>query len=133
MGIQPATTTSPNRFGEKYNRGVFGKTSKTHVAFLTPFPNSVGCSVLIPRIDLSSDDDYEYLIRATQTVKNFNPTNFQKNSTMKSAQVVWAASVMMLESFMRDYTHVKFYPMASRNAKTMESTENVTGDSDNQQ
>ena len=70
--------------GEIQQRGIWE--SETHVAFLTPYPNSAGCSVLIPRKHLSSDvfalkeDDFESLIRATGVVVDLIQHTFNKYS-----------------------------------------------------
>lgn len=114
--------------------------SKTHVAFLTPYPNSVGCSVLIPRKYLSSDvfaledDDYESLIRAIQTVKYLIQQTFNKYNEEISTGGCQCYDVgIIFEGCEIDFTHVKFYSMLSRNAKTMESAANVTGDNQQQE
>ena len=77
-----------------------------HVAFLTPFANTPGFTVLVPRAHLSSDilslesEHYEKLIEAAYTV---------------SAQICSALSVnsicMMFEGFEINYAHVKLIPV----------------------
>lgn len=77
-----------------------------HVAFLTPFANTPGFTVLVPRAHLSSDifsleaEEYDKLIEAAYTV---------------SAQIRAALSVkstcMIFEGFEIDYAHAKLIPV----------------------
>ena len=77
-----------------------------HVAFLTPFPNTPGFTVLVPRKHLSSDvfaletDDYRKIITAAREV-----ANLLKRSL--SAQYCG----MIFEGYEIDYTHVKLIPI----------------------
>lgn len=106
--------------------------SETHVAFLTPYPNSVGCSVLIPRKHLSSDvfalndDDYESLIRATQIVVDLIQQTFNKyNDEISDGGCECYDVGIIFEGYEIDYTHVKMYPMI-RKKKATEVAEEIT-------
>lgn len=80
--------------------------SKTHIAFLTPFGNTPGFTVLIPRRHLSSDvfavseEDYKALIDATYIVAGI----------IKSAFGVTRVGIFF-EGFEIDYAHVKLIPV----------------------
>ncbi|KAG7486308.1 hypothetical protein JOB18_029092 [Solea senegalensis] len=79
---------------------------RAHVAFLTPFPNSPGFTVLVPRRPLTSDifrlvkEDYEALVQAAR----------------KAAQLLeeslGASDVgLIFEGFEIDYAHAKLIPL----------------------
>lgn len=77
-----------------------------HIAFLTPYPNSPGLTVMVPRKPLSSnifkleDDDYKALVLATYKVAKL------LENTMKTKDVG-----LMVEGFEIDYAHVKLIPL----------------------
>jgi len=80
--------------------------SETHLAFLTPFPNTPGASVVIPKKNLGADvfsfDDSEYaaLMEASRSVANL---------LKKSLGVPRVA--MVIEGTGVAYAHVKLYPL----------------------
>ena len=80
--------------------------SSTHIAFLTPFGNTPGFTVLIPRRHLSSDvfalseDDYETLLNAAYIVADI----------IKRALGVTGVGIFF-EGFEIDYTHAKLIPI----------------------
>ena len=84
---------------------------KEHVAFLTPFANTPGFTVLVPREHLTSDifgiDDAAYakLMDATYNVAGH---------LMKALRVHRCG--MIFEGFEIDYAHVKLIPIQSREA-----------------
>lgn len=77
-----------------------------HVAFLTPYPNSQGFTVVVPRKPLSSDifklseDDYKALILAVYKVAKL------LENTMKTQNVA-----LIFEGFEIDYVHAKLIPL----------------------
>lgn len=77
-----------------------------HVAFLTPFPNSPGLTVVVPRKPLSSDilkleeADYKALILATYKVAQL------LEQGMKAQGVA-----LIFEGFEIDYAHAKLIPL----------------------
>lgn len=77
-----------------------------HVAFLTPFPNSYGFTVLVPRKHLDSNvfflenDDYQKLMVASHKVSNL----------LKDALGA-SSCAMIFEGLEIDYAHVKLIPM----------------------
>lgn len=77
-----------------------------HVAFLTPYPNSPGFTVVVPRKPLSSDifklseADYKALILAVYKVAKL------LESTMKTQNVA-----LIFEGFEIDYAHAKLIPL----------------------
>ncbi|KAE9389441.1 HIT-like protein [Gymnopus androsaceus JB14] len=79
-----------------------------HVALLTPFANTPGYTILVPRAHLSSDifhlgnSDYEALMRASYTVME----------VLRKAFAVERVGVFF-EGFEIDYTHVKLIPAHS--------------------
>ena len=88
-----------------------------HLAFLTPFANMPGFTVLIPRRHLSSDilslknQDYESLVRSTHTVSNI------------LMQAMGAKQVgMFFEGFEINYAHVKLVPVPAEFSEPPEST-----------
>ena len=76
-----------------------------HVAFLTPFPNTPGFTVLVPRQHLSSDifslsdGDYTSLMRASHTVMHILRRAFKIDTVG-----------VFFEGFEIDYAHVKLIP-----------------------
>lgn len=77
-----------------------------HVAFLTPFPNSPGFTVLVPRRPLTSDifrlekGDYEGLVLATWEVSRL------------LAEGLGASGMgLIFEGFEIDYAHAKLIPL----------------------
>ncbi len=80
--------------------------SSTHIAFLTPFGNTPGFTVLIPRRHLSSDvfalseHDYEALLNAAYIVADI----------IKCALGVTGVGIFF-EGFEIDYTHAKLIPI----------------------
>lgn len=79
---------------------------EAHVAFLTPFPNSPGLTVLVPRRPLTSDifrlekGDYEGLVSATWKVSRL----------LKDGLGAWGVG-LIFEGFEIDYAHAKLIPL----------------------
>ncbi|KAI1886683.1 hypothetical protein AGOR_G00198320 [Albula goreensis] len=77
-----------------------------HVAFLTPFPNSPGVSVVVPRRPLSSDifsleeGDYKALSLAAREVAQL----------VEKGLGAWNVA-LIFEGFEIDYAHAKLYPL----------------------
>ncbi|XP_028983713.1 uncharacterized protein LOC114842259 isoform X2 [Betta splendens] len=77
-----------------------------HVAFLTPFPNTPGFTVLVPRRPLTSDifklekGDYESLVLATRKVSQL----------LEKGLGAWAVG-LIFEGFEIDYAHAKLIPL----------------------
>ncbi|KAM3623203.1 uncharacterized protein V6R79_008423 [Siganus canaliculatus] len=77
-----------------------------HVAFLTPFPNSPGFTVLVPRRPLTSDifrlqkADYEGLVL----------TAWQVSRLLEEALGAWGVG-LIFEGFEIDYAHAKLIPL----------------------
>lgn len=77
-----------------------------HIAFLTPFANTPGFTVLVPRKHLSSDifsihgDDFTSLMKAAHTVANLLKQSFGISRCG-----------MIFEGFEIDYAHVKLMPI----------------------
>ncbi|XP_042341554.1 uncharacterized protein LOC121942420 [Plectropomus leopardus] len=77
-----------------------------HVAFLTPFPNSPGFTVLVPRRPLTSDifrldkDDYEGLVLAT----------WRASRVLEEGLGAWGTG-LIFEGFEIDYAHAKLIPL----------------------
>ncbi|XP_053494755.1 uncharacterized protein LOC128616217 isoform X1 [Ictalurus furcatus] len=77
-----------------------------HVAFLTPFPNTPGLTVVIPRKPLTSDilrledGDYTDLLLATRKVARL----------LEDALGAWGVGVIF-EGFEIDYAHAKLVPL----------------------
>jgi len=92
-----------------------------HIAFLTPFGNTPGAMVIIPRRHLSSDilglaeDDFEKLMVATRTVANL---------IMRAMECDRVG--MFFEGFEIDYAHVKLAPVLNK----AEGSAAVEGQSD---
>ncbi|XP_010866048.2 uncharacterized protein LOC105008439 isoform X2 [Esox lucius] len=79
-----------------------------HVAFLTPFPNSPGLTVLVPRRPLTSDifrleeGDYKSLVLATRRVAQI----------LEEGLGAWGVG-LIFEGFEIDYAHAKLIPLLS--------------------
>ncbi|XP_072303120.1 uncharacterized protein [Eucyclogobius newberryi] len=79
-----------------------------HVAFLTPYPNTPGLTVVVPRKPLSSDvfslesDDYKSLILATYKVARLVQEGMQARGV-----------AMIFEGLQIDYVHAKLMPLLS--------------------
>ncbi|XP_028264299.1 uncharacterized protein LOC114437663 isoform X2 [Parambassis ranga] len=79
---------------------------KGHVAFLTPFPNSPGFTVLVPRRPLTSDifrlenEDYEGLVLAARKVSQL----------LEDGLGAWGTG-LIFEGFEIDYAHAKLIPL----------------------
>ncbi|XP_034543534.1 uncharacterized protein LOC117815749 isoform X2 [Notolabrus celidotus] len=77
-----------------------------HVAFLTPFPNSPGFTVLVPRRPLTSDifrldkEDYEELVLAALKVAKL----------LEESLGAWGVG-LIFEGFEIDYAHAKLIPL----------------------
>ncbi|XP_049901271.1 uncharacterized protein LOC126390837 isoform X1 [Epinephelus moara] len=77
-----------------------------HVAFLTPFPNSPGFTVLVPRRPLTSDifrlekEDYEGLVLAT----------LKASRLLEGGLGAWGVG-LIFEGFEIDYAHAKLIPL----------------------
>ncbi|XP_029921299.1 uncharacterized protein LOC115368962 isoform X2 [Myripristis murdjan] len=77
-----------------------------HVAFLTPFPNSPGLTVLVPRRPLTSDifrlekGDYEGLVLAARKVSRL----------LEEGLGAWGVG-LIFEGFEIDYAHAKLIPL----------------------
>lgn len=77
-----------------------------HVAFLTPYPNSPGFTVLVPRRPLTSDifrlekGDYEGLVLASQEVSRL----------LEAGLGAWGTG-LIFEGFEIDYAHAKLIPL----------------------
>lgn len=80
----------------------------SHIAFLTPFPNTPGLTVLIPRKPLSSDIfrleevDYKELVLATRKVSRL----------LEAGVDAWGVG-LIFEGFEIDYAHAKLIPLVS--------------------
>ncbi|XP_070782428.1 uncharacterized protein [Enoplosus armatus] len=90
--------------GEEQNWRVWE--DKGHVAFLTPFPNSPGFTVLVPRRPLTSDifrlekGDYEELVLAARKVSKL----------LEEGLGAWGVG-LIFEGFEVDYAHAKLIPL----------------------
>ncbi|KAI4889606.1 hypothetical protein NFI96_014626, partial [Prochilodus magdalenae] len=79
-----------------------------HVAFLTPFPNTPGLTVLVPRKPLTSDifrldrSDYTALVMATQKVAQL----LQEGMGAREVALIF-------EGFEVDYAHAKLIPLVA--------------------
>lgn len=79
-----------------------------HVAFLTPFPNTPGLTVLVPRKPLSSDifrleeGDYRRLALASRKVSGL----------LEAGLGAWGVG-LIFEGFEIDYAHAKLIPLVS--------------------
>lgn len=85
-----------------------------NVAFLTPFPNAPGFTVIIPRQHLTSDifslenKDYEKLIEAAYKV-----------STLLKSSLLVKSTCMIFEGFEIDYAHIKLIPVFESSEKNL--------------
>ncbi|XP_026158194.1 uncharacterized protein LOC113127705 isoform X2 [Mastacembelus armatus] len=106
LGVDP---THPGLFsrivrGEEQQWRVWD--DEGHVAFLTPFPNSPGFTVLVPRRPLTSDifkldkEDYEGLVLATWKVSQL----------LEKGLGAWGIG-LIFEGFEIDYAHAKLIPL----------------------
>lgn len=90
--------------GEMSSRKVWE--SETHLAFLTPFPNTPGMTVVIPKTNVGDnifaleEEDYVELLKASKTVAKILEKAF---SVDRVAMVVEGTGVA--------YVHVKLYPL----------------------
>ncbi|XP_062842963.1 uncharacterized protein si:ch211-256m1.8 [Trichomycterus rosablanca] len=79
-----------------------------HVAFLTPFPNTPGFTVLVPRKPLSSDifrldkNDYKAFIMATRKVAQL------------LEKALGAGVALIFEGMEVDYAHAKLIPLVTK-------------------
>ncbi|XP_036425950.1 uncharacterized protein LOC118807891 isoform X1 [Colossoma macropomum] len=79
-----------------------------HISFLTPFPNTPGLTVLIPRKPLTSDilrleeGDYKGLVLATRQVAQL----------LEEALGAWGVG-LIFEGYEIDYAHAKLIPLVS--------------------
>jgi histidine triad (HIT) family protein len=80
--------------------------SETHLAFLTPFPNTPGASVVIPKKNVGDNvfkikpDEYSALMQAARTVANLLEKSL---GVHRVAMVVEGTGVA--------YVHIKLYPL----------------------
>lgn len=80
--------------------------NESHVAFLTPFPNCPGFTVLVPRRPLTSDifrldkADYEELVLASREVSGL----------LEAGLGAWGTG-LIFEGFEIDYAHAKLIPL----------------------
>lgn len=92
---------------------------ENHVAFLTPFPNSPGFTVLVPRRPLTSDifkleqADYEALVLATKKVSHL----------LEEGLDAWGVG-LIFEGFEIDYAHAKLVPLVQSSLSGAECTVN---------
>lgn len=92
--------------------------SPTHVAWLTPFGNTRGFTVLVPRTHLSSDvfgglgdGEYEGLMRATWEVMGILRRAFARSGDKEDGEKEKRVTVgIFFEGYEVDYTHVKLLP-----------------------
>ncbi|XP_034043356.1 uncharacterized protein LOC117525582 [Thalassophryne amazonica] len=91
-----------------------------HVAFLTPFPNSPGFTVLVPRRPLTSDvfrlekGDYEGLVLASQKLSR----------VLVEGLGAWAVG-LIFEGFEIDYAHAKLIPLLQPTDGNTDDASNV--------
>lgn len=87
-----------------------------HIAFLTPFPNTPGLTVVIPRKPLTSnilhleEVDYKELVLATRKVARL----------LEEALGAWGVG-LIFEGFEIDYAHAKLIPLVSPPADLTQS------------
>ncbi|XP_022531233.2 uncharacterized protein LOC103026928 isoform X2 [Astyanax mexicanus] len=80
--------------------------NEEHIAFLTPFPNTPGLTVLIPRKPLTSDilrleeGDYKDLVLATREVARL----------LEQGLSAWGVG-LIFEGYEIDYAHAKLIPL----------------------
>ncbi|XP_013870979.1 uncharacterized protein LOC106522499 isoform X2 [Austrofundulus limnaeus] len=90
---------------------------ENHVAFLTPFPNSPGFTVLVPRRPLTSDifklekADYEALVLATRKVSRL----------LEEGLGAWGVG-LIFEGYEIDYAHAKLIPLVQSSLLGAEHT-----------
>jgi len=102
--------------------------SETHLAFLTPFPNTPGASVVIPKKNIGDNifnvktDEYRALMQAAKTVANL---------LEKSLYVRRVA--MVIEGTGVAYAHVKLYPLHGKLADKTDISLDETTFSENYQ
>ncbi|MFI5212617.1 MAG: HIT family protein [Candidatus Saccharimonadales bacterium] len=78
----------------------------THIAFLTPFPNTPGLTVVIPKINIGdnvfalSDNQYGELMKATKIVANI----LEKTLDVKRVALVFEGTGVA-------HVHAKLYPL----------------------
>ncbi|MEQ2257974.1 hypothetical protein XENORESO_020921 [Xenotaenia resolanae] len=88
-----------------------------HVAFLTPFPNSPGFTVLVPRRPMTSDifrlqkGDYEALVLATRKV----------SMLLEEGLGAWGVG-LIFEGFEIDYAHTKLIPLLPPSSSGVETS-----------
>ncbi|XP_072020392.1 uncharacterized protein [Amphiura filiformis] len=88
-----------------------------HVAFLTPFPNTPGFTVLVPRRHISSDifalesEDYKKLITAAREVANLLKTSLEAQHC-----------AVIFEGCEIDYAHVKLIPVFGSDIRSQMAT-----------
>ncbi|KAL1273457.1 hypothetical protein QQF64_029319 [Cirrhinus molitorella] len=122
----PDPKAAPNYtfLGDPYDPGLFPRIVRGeekqwrvweddgHVAFLTPFPNTPGLTVLVPRKPLSSDifrleeGDYRRLALATRKVSGL----------LEAGLGAWGVG-LIFEGFEIDYAHAKLIPLVSDEAE----------------
>ncbi|XP_017563561.2 uncharacterized protein LOC108433477 [Pygocentrus nattereri] len=108
-------------YGDPSNDGLFSRIVRgeeqqwrvwednDHVAFLTPFPNTPGITVLVPRRPLTSDifrldrSDYTALVLAAQKVAQL----VQEGMGARGV-------ALMFEGFEIDYAHAKLIPLVTK-------------------
>lgn len=119
-----STSISYEFFGDENDNNLFAKLvrgeikqwrlmeDKEHVAFLTPFPNTPGFTVIVPRKHLSSDifslddSDFEKIIEVGYKVSKQITQSLKVKSTC-----------MIFEGFEIDYAHIKLIPVNIKNEK----------------
>lgn len=88
-----------------------------HVAFLTPFPNSPGFTVVVPRRPLTSDlfkletGDYVSLVLATRKVSRL----------LEEGLSAWAVG-LIFEGYEIDYAHAKLIPLVLPSSRALAAT-----------
>ena len=128
----PDTPYDYSFYGEPSNTNLFPKIirgeleqwriweDKDHVAFLTPFPNTPGFTVLVPRKPLPSDIfslskvDYTSLVLAAQKVGQL----LQDSLDARGIAIIF-------EGFEIDYAHVKLIPALSEKNSSGKSDDEV--------
>ena len=128
----PETPHDYSFYGEPSNTDLFPKIirgeleqwriweDKDHVAFLTPFPNTPGFTVLVPRKPLPSDIfslskvDYTSLVLAAQKVGQL----LQDSLDARGIAIIF-------EGFEIDYAHVKLIPALSEKNSSGKSDDEV--------
>ncbi|RMJ23267.1 hypothetical protein PHISP_05875 [Aspergillus sp. HF37] len=94
--------------------------SSTHVAFLTPFANTPGFTVLVPRRHLSSD----ILALSDSGLYGLEDAIYQVSQLLKSS--LWLERIgVIFEGFEIDYAHAKLIPMHPNEEPSNTSTPSV--------